>query len=85
MSVFGIDLADSTDPDVIAKISESVAADPGVVALSPAELSPAGDTAVMTAIPTSKPQDVATADLVDRLRTEALPAATDGTGAEALV
>jgi RND superfamily putative drug exporter len=80
-----VDLADSTDPDVIAKISESVAADPGVVALSPAELSPAGDTAVMTAIPTSKPQDVATADLVDRLRTEALPAATDGTGAEALI
>ncbi|MEA2001770.1 MAG: MMPL family transporter [Actinomycetota bacterium] len=80
-----VDLEGSTDPDVIGKISESVAADPGVVALSPAELSPAGDTAVMTAIPTSKPQDVATADLVDRLRTDALPAAADGTGAEALV
>ncbi len=46
----------------------------------------AGDTAVLTVIPESAPQDAATQDLVHQLRDEILPAATEqaGTG-EALV
>lgn len=80
-----VDLTRSDDPAVVGAIAAGVAADPGIVAVSPPELSPGGDTAVLSAIPRSSPQDVATSDLVDRLRSETLPAAVDGTGAEALV
>ncbi|MBU1865108.1 MAG: MMPL family transporter [Actinobacteria bacterium] len=80
-----IDLETATSPEAVATIAASLAADPGIVALSPPELNQAGDTAVITAIPTTKPQDVETADLVERLRSDLIPAATEGTGAEVLV
>lgn len=80
-----VDLPSDDAQGAIDGIIRSVAADPGVVAVSPAELSPAADTALITAIPTTKPQDEATSDLVHRLRDEVLPEATASTGAEALV
>ena len=79
------DLESATSPSVVEAITTAVASDPGIAAVSPAELNAAGDTALITAIPTTKPQAEATADLVDRLRSDVLPAATEGTGAEALV
>ena len=54
-------------------------------AVSPPEVNAAGDTALITAIPTTKPQDQATSDLVHRLRDTTLPEATAGTDATALV
>ncbi|MCC6438570.1 MAG: MMPL family transporter [Acidimicrobiales bacterium] len=80
-----VDLAGAVDATVPDRISAAVAADPGVRAVSPPERNAAGDTGLITAIPTTKPQDQATSDLVHRLRTEILPAATAETGAEALV
>ncbi|NUK05493.1 MMPL family transporter [Streptomyces lunaelactis] len=41
-----------------------------------------GDTALITAVPDSAPQSQTTSDLVDRLRKDVLPAATDGTSLE---
>jgi putative drug exporter of the RND superfamily len=52
----------------------------GVAAVSPAQLNPAGDTAVLTVVPTTGPQDLATERLVETLRTDVVPAATAGTG-----
>ncbi len=69
----------------VAQVAAAVAADPGVRAVSPPEANGTGDTVLLTAIPTSKPQDRATSDLVHRLREEVLPEATAGTGASALV
>ncbi len=80
-----IDLGDSADPAALDSIALAVAADPGVAAVSPPELNAAGDTAIITAIPTTTPQDEATSDLVHRLRDEILPEATVGTDATALV
>ncbi len=80
-----VDLGDSNDPAVLEAITTAVADDPGVQAVSPAELNTAGDTALITAIPTTKPQDQATSDLVHRLRDTTLPAATTGSDATALV
>jgi RND superfamily putative drug exporter len=80
-----VDLGTSGDPDVLGTIAAEVGADPGVRVVSPPELNPAGDTGLLTAIPTSKPQDPATSDLVHRLRSTTLPAATEGSGATALV
>ncbi|MFI5100629.1 MAG: MMPL family transporter [Actinomycetes bacterium] len=53
---------------------------PGVAAASPAQLNPAGDTAVITVVPTTGPQAQATEDLVNHLRDSVLPAATGGSG-----
>ncbi|MGH8869277.1 MAG: MMPL family transporter [Actinomycetes bacterium] len=52
---------------------------PGVAAVTPAQVNPAGDTAVMTVVPTTGPQDPRTEDLVHALRDTTIPAATDGT------
>jgi len=80
-----IDLGAGADPTVLDAIASAVGDEPGVQAVSPPELNAAGDTAIITAIPTTTPQDEATSDLVHRLRDETLPAATAGTDATALV
>ncbi|MFE7133007.1 MMPL family transporter [Streptomyces sp. NPDC057638] len=50
----------------------------GIASVSPVTYNAAGDTALVTVVPTSAPQSRATSDLVDRLRSELLPAATQG-------
>ena len=51
----------------------------GVAMVSPAVINDASDTAVLTLMPTTSPQDEATEDLVDTLRDTAIPAATSDT------
>jgi RND superfamily putative drug exporter len=80
-----VDLRPSGDTAVLEQITIAVGDDPGVQAVSPPEVNAAGDTALITAIPTTKPQDQATSDLVHRLRDTTLPAATADTDATALV
>ncbi|MCU0268571.1 MAG: MMPL family transporter [Acidimicrobiales bacterium] len=83
--LIAVDLGDDPDPATLDPIVAALAADPGVRAVSPPELNAAGDTGLITAIPTSKPQDQATNDLVHRLRDSTLPTATSDTGVTALV
>jgi RND superfamily putative drug exporter len=52
----------------------------GVALVSPAVVNDAGDTAVLTVVPSTSPQDAATEGLVDTLRDTAIPKATAGTG-----
>ncbi len=80
-----VDLGTSGDTAVLEQIAGAVGADPGVQAVSPPEVNAAADTALITAIPTTKPQDQATSDLVHRLRDTTLPAATADSEATALV
>ncbi|WP_161558024.1 MMPL family transporter [Micromonospora sicca] len=54
----------------------------GVAAVSPPRLDPAGDTALITVVPTTGPQEAATEDLVQTLRDDVIPAATKGTSTE---
>jgi RND superfamily putative drug exporter len=61
-------------------VGEALSTVPGVATVSPARLNPAGDTAVLTLVATTSPQDGATEELVDTLRDQAVPAATEGTG-----
>jgi RND superfamily putative drug exporter len=51
----------------------------GVALVSPAVINDTGDTAVLTLVPTTSPQDAATEDLVDTLRDTAIPDATADT------
>jgi RND superfamily putative drug exporter len=62
------------------QIGAAVAETPGVAAVVPASLNPDGDTAVITVVPTTGPQDSETVDLVTTLRDDVLPQATEGSG-----
>ncbi|MFD0744430.1 MMPL family transporter [Phytohabitans flavus] len=53
--------------------------------MSPVQVNPAGDTAVLSVIPLTGPQEAATQDLVRTIRDRVIPAATAGTGSEAHV
>jgi RND superfamily putative drug exporter len=81
-----VDLEHAADPSgALRAISNAVSADPGVTSVTSPEENDAGDTAIITAFPTTKPQDATTADLVHRIRDSVLPAALTGTGAKVLV
>jgi RND superfamily putative drug exporter len=56
-----------------------------VAAVSAPQLNQAGDAATLTVIPATSPQNDRTSKLVDRLRSDVLPAATQGSGARAYV
>ena len=78
--------AEGVDPAAaMAPIREAVVATEGVAASSPPIPGPDGDLAVLFVTPSSSPQAQETQDLVDRLRGETLPAATDGTGVQVFV
>jgi RND superfamily putative drug exporter len=68
------------DTSTVDVVRERVAATPGVAAVMPVELNAARDTAVLTVLPTTGPQDKRTEALVHRLRDTTIPAATDGGG-----
>jgi RND superfamily putative drug exporter len=74
------ELPASGSSGALAALRANVARTPGVAAVSPAQLNPAGDTAVISVIPTTGPQSSSTADLVRHLRSDVIPASTQGTG-----
>ncbi|HRB02531.1 MAG TPA: MMPL family transporter [Ilumatobacteraceae bacterium] len=80
-----VDLGPTPDPTIVGQVTAAVAADAGVRAVSPAQVNSAGDTAIITAIPTTKPQDEATSTLVHRLRDTTLPDVTADSSATVLV
>jgi putative drug exporter of the RND superfamily len=57
----------------------------GVAAVSPPQMLPDGEAAIMFVIPASSPQDEATSDLVAKLREDVLPPLENETGATYLV
>jgi RND superfamily putative drug exporter len=72
--VTGTELLSASDA-----MGEELAQVSGVALVSRAVVNDAGDTAVLTVVPTTSPQDEATAALVDTLRDTAIPGATSGT------
>jgi putative drug exporter of the RND superfamily len=62
------------------RVRDAVAADPGVASAGPARFNEARDTATLTVIPATSPQDERTSQLVERLRDTVIPRAADGTG-----
>ncbi len=66
--------------DATTALGERLRAVPGVALVRPAVVNDAGDTAVLSLVPTTSQQDAATSSLVDVLRDTSIPAATAGTG-----
>ena len=79
------ELADAGDTAALDELTTSLEGTPGVAAFTPPQLNEAGDTAVLTVIPTTGPQDKATDDLVALLRDTTIPEALDGTGTQVFV
>jgi len=63
------------------RLAASLRGTEGVAAVAPAVVSDDGTTAVVTVIPESSPQDPATAELLERVRDEAVAPVADATGA----
>jgi putative drug exporter of the RND superfamily len=80
-----VELPDGTSAATVQQLGSRLATVPGVASVSPAQLNPAGDTAVLTVVPTTGPQSQRTEDLVHTLRDSVLPAATSGTAVVAHV
>ncbi|MFF0339177.1 MMPL family transporter [Kribbella sp. NPDC004875] len=68
-----------------AQLGQTLAADPGIAAVTPAQVTPDGKVATVLAFPKSAPQDAATSDLVQRLRDDTLPRLESQTKATYLV
>jgi putative drug exporter of the RND superfamily len=76
------DLAHGADEGLVNRLAGELRSTPGVAAVQPPQLNPAGDAALLTVIPTTGPQDTATEDLVRTLREDVIPAVTGGAADE---
>jgi RND superfamily putative drug exporter len=80
-----VDVPTPADQVAVARVHDALQADPGVAAVTAPVLNAAGDTAILTADPTTAPQDRQTDALVRHLRSDVLPATVQGTNAKALL
>jgi RND superfamily putative drug exporter len=81
-------VASTPDPEAgtqVDALHSAFATTPGVAAVTDPVINSDGDVVVFEAMPATAPQDAATAELVDRLRTDVVPAATTGADLEVLV
>ncbi len=82
------DMADTPEGERESKLDEAVAAfrqTPNVVQVVPPQFNPTGDTALITVIPGTAPQDDRTNDLVHALRNDVIPGIEGGSGTQFLV
>ena len=71
--------------DKLEGVASAIRGAADVAEVSPVIRNPAGDTALITVIPGTSPQDAKTKDLVHRLRNQIVPAATTGSNAKVYV
>ena len=76
--------AQPDDPG-LARLQQAVGGAAGVAAVTPVALDGPGQIATFNAIPRTAPSDTATEDLVNSLRDDTIPAATQGAGIDASV
>ena len=77
-----VEVPASADKAAVNRVHDALQADPGVAAVTAPVFNATGDTAVLTANPTTAPQDERTDQLVRHLRSDVLPAAVSGTDAK---
>ena len=77
-----VEVPTPADRGAVDRVHDALQADPGVAAVTAPVFNPAGDTAVLTANPTTAPQDERTDQLVRHLRSDVLPATVAGTDAQ---
>jgi putative drug exporter of the RND superfamily len=80
-----IDVPTASDQVAVGRVHDAIQADAGVAAVTAPLFNAAGDTAILTANPTTAPQDERTDALVGHLRSDVLPATVEGTDARVLL
>src|SRR5215472_7909019 len=70
------------DGTAVQRLQAGLGKPAGVAAVSPPQLDPAGDAALITVVPATGPQDPATEHLVHTLRDDVIPAMANPAGAE---
>jgi RND superfamily putative drug exporter len=78
--ILAVEREGGLDASQLQSLADTLRDVPGVAAVSPAITNQTGDTAVISVIPTTSPQDAETPDLVKYLRSAVLPPALNGTG-----
>ncbi len=78
-----VEVPSPSDAAAVSRVHDALQADPGVAAVTAPVFNAAGNTAVLTANPTTAPQDERTDQLVRHLRKDVLPATVKGTSAKA--
>jgi putative drug exporter of the RND superfamily len=73
------------DQEQLTSLATAIQGTEGVAAVTPPMPNQAGDTAILQVIPTTSPQDAATADLVDRLRENTIDGTLAGSDMDAYV
>jgi RND superfamily putative drug exporter len=73
------------DDTVVGPLAAAIQADPGIADVAPPELDADSGVATLVAIPTTAPQDNATVETVERLRTEVFPSVLESSPATAHV
>jgi RND superfamily putative drug exporter len=68
-----LEIPEGTTEEDLAAATAAIAATEGVQAVTPPQVVPGQDVAIWQVIPTTGPQDEATTQLIDRLRTEVIP------------
>jgi RND superfamily putative drug exporter len=81
--IIAIDI--SADPTVVEPLADAVSADEGIASVAPASVNTDAGVATLMAFPTTSPQDSATLDTIQRLRSDVLPAVLDDSPALAHV
>jgi RND superfamily putative drug exporter len=79
------EVPDGTDDASLQRVTDALAATPGVAFASDPVQNDAGTAALWRVIPSTAPQDAATTKLVETLRTDILPPATEGSGLDVSV
>ena len=80
-----VDVPTHADRVAVNRVYDALQADRGVAAVTAPVFNATGDTAMLTANPTTAPQDERTDALVRHLRSDVLPAAVSGTHAKAML
>jgi RND superfamily putative drug exporter len=83
--LIAVELHGKTPAQGVAPVRAAVAHTPGIVTVTPAQVSPSRSVAVFEAYPSSAPQAAATTDLVNHLRGDVLPPLKQRLGVSALV
>jgi RND superfamily putative drug exporter len=78
--VIAAELPDRAATTEIESLAERLRGEPGVAFVPDPQINQAGNAAIVTAIPTTSPQDEETTDLVNRLRKHVLPEQLGDTG-----
>jgi RND superfamily putative drug exporter len=84
--MIAVDLTDESNKDaVLLDLGSALSKVEGVASVTPAQRNEAGDTAVITVIPKTAPQDKGTSDLVKKLRENVIPDSLSGTSTNAFL